>query len=98
VDAPLRARVPCTFFEELFLKLDGNNVYLIGRDVDGIYCDTQLPLTLFPLNERAIIQVGLESTFHTELVEVSELTDTLRGNGGFGSTDKKIIPIELSLI
>lgn len=37
----------------------------------------------------AIAQLKIHQTIHMDFIEVEELTKTVRGSGGFGSTDKK---------
>jgi len=55
----------------------------------GSYQSTELKYPKFPykVGDR-IGQMYLEEVIPTEFIEVEELEETKRGNGGFGSTDK----------
>ena len=70
----------------------GNGVGVIDSDYRGEVCVglcnvSDKPYVIAP-GER-IAQVVIAPVFTPDVVEVSELSDTQRGAGGFGSTGKK---------
>lgn len=58
-----------------------------GEIAVGLYNHSDKPYTLSP-NDR-IAQLVITPIFTPEITEVSELDDTVRGEGGFGSTGKE---------